>query len=176
MRLTEILADPEAAAVVTGPAGAAAWLLSAVGAACTPWMVRRIGAARSAGLLRVLQGVTVLAMGLLAGVVGVVTAYLACYAVHGASNPAHMTLLHRQVDGPMRATVISMNSMMAQPAGAVGILALTALADAASASVALGVGAMVLAAAAPFYLPALRQERERDRGPVGVDELAERAR
>jgi len=176
VRLTEILADPQAAAVVTGPAGAAAWFLSAVGAGCTPWLIRRIGAARSAGLLRVLQGVTVLAMGLLAGVVGVVTAYLACYAVHGASNPAHMTLLHRQVDGPMRATVISMNSMMAQPAGAVGIIALTSLADTTSTSVALYVGALVLAVAAPFYLPALRQERRRGSGPAVVDQLAEQRR
>jgi MFS family permease len=162
VRLTEILADPESAAVVTGPAGAAAWLLSAVGAACTPWLIRLVGAARCAALLRVLQGVAVLAMGLLGGVVGVVTAYLACYAVHGASNPAHMTLLHRQVEGPMRATVISINSMMAQPAGAVGIIALTALADASSAGVALALGALVLAVAAPFYLPALRQERQRE--------------
>jgi MFS family permease len=161
VRLTEILADPEGAAAITGPAGAGAWLLSAVGAAGTPWLVDRLGAARTAGLLRVLQGITVLVMGLLGGVVGVVIAYLACYAVHGASNPAHMTLLHRQVEGPMRATVISMNSMMAQPAGAVGIIVLTGLADATSAGVAMYLGAVVLALAAPFYLPAFRQERGR---------------
>jgi MFS family permease len=163
VRLTEILADPEGAAVVTGPAGAGAWLLSAAGAACTPWLIQRFGAGRSAALLRVLQGCAVLAMGLLGGVVGVVTAYLACYAVHGASNPAHMTLLHRQVEGPMRATVVSINSMVAQPAGAVGIIALTALADTTSTSLALYVGALVLALAAPLYLPAVRQERARQR-------------
>lgn len=33
VRLTEILGDAESAAVVTGPAGSAAWLLSAAGAA-----------------------------------------------------------------------------------------------------------------------------------------------
>lgn len=159
IRLTEILADPESAAVVTGPAGAAAWLASAAGAACTPWLVHAIGAARTAGLLRILQGATVLAMGLLGGVVGVVTAYLACYAVHGSSNPAHMTLLHRQVDGPMRATVLSINSMMSQPAGAIGVIVLTAIADATSTTPAMVIGGLVLAAAAPFYLPALRQER-----------------
>jgi hypothetical protein len=51
--------------------------------------------------------------------------------------------------------------MMAQPAGAVGIIVLTGLADATSASVAMYLGAVVLALAAPFYLPAFRQERAR---------------
>lgn len=41
-------------------------------------------------------------MGVLAGPVGLVTAYLASYVAHGASNPMHTTLLHRQVDGRHR--------------------------------------------------------------------------
>ena len=98
-------------------------------------------------------------MGLLAGPVGVLIAYLACYAVHGASNPLHMGLLHRQVDGPYRTSVISLNSMMAQPAGALGAVVLTALADATSVSTAMLVGAVVLAVAAPLYLPAWRAGR-----------------
>lgn len=165
VRLTEILDDTKAAAVITGPAGSAAWLLSAAGAAATPWLGRRLGMAPTAALLRVLHGVTVAFMGLLGGVVGVVAAYLACYAVHGASNPAHMTLLHRQVEGPVRATVVSLNSMLAQPAGALGVLVLTALADQTSASLAMYVAAGVLAVAAPLYLPAWRQEREQE--PLG---------
>ena len=43
-----------------------------------------------------------------------------CYTVHGASNPMHTTLLHWQVDGSHRTTVLSINSMMSQPAGALG--------------------------------------------------------
>lgn len=170
VRLTEILDDTKAAAVITGPAGSAAWLLSAAGAALTPWLGRRLGMAPTAALMRVLHGVTVLFMGLLGGVVGVVAAYLACYAVHGASNPAHMTLLHRQVDGPIRATVVSLNSMLAQPAGALGVLTLTALADRTSASIAMYLAAAVLAVAAPLYLPAWRQERaaEPADGPVSL--------
>ena len=78
-------------------------------------LLRWLGAAPAAALLRILQGVTVVGMGLLAGPVGVLVAYLACYAVHGASNPLHMGLLHRQVDGPYRTSVISLNSMMASP-------------------------------------------------------------
>jgi len=79
-------------------------------------------------------------------------AYLACYAIHGASNPVHMGLLHRQVDGPHRTSVVSLNSMVAQPAGALGGVVLMAIAGAASVSLAMLVGAAVLAAAAPLYL------------------------
>ena len=101
-------------------------------------------------------------MGVIAGPLGVVTAYLACYVAHGASNPMHMTLLHREVDGPHRATVLSMNSMVAQLAGALGMIALVALADGTSISTAMIVGGIVCALAAPLYIPAWRAERARD--------------
>ena len=101
-------------------------------------------------------------MGVIAGPIGVVTAYLACYVAHGASNPMHMTLLHRQVDGPHRATVLSMNSMISQPAGALGAITLAALADGTSLSTAMIVGGIVCALAAPLYIPAWRAERKRN--------------
>ena len=104
--------------------------------------------------MRVLQGATVVGMALFAGPVGVLAAYLACYTIHGAANPLHQSLLHRQVDGAYRTTVISMNSMVAQPAGALGAVTLGALADATTVPAAMLVGAVVLAAAAPLYLPA----------------------
>jgi len=159
VRLSELVGDADQAAAITGPASSAAWLASAAGAACVPLLTRRLGVAPAAAAMRIVQGVAVVGMGVFGGVIGVVTAYLACYAVHGASNPAHMTLLHRQVDGSVRATVVSLNSMVAQPAGALGVIALTALADASSVSVAMYVGAAVLALGAPLYLPAWRQER-----------------
>lgn len=159
VRLAEVLGDTQQAAAITGPAGSGAWLISAGGAALVPVVWRRLGIAPTAALLRILQGVAVVGIGLFAGVAGVVLAFLAAYLVHGASNPAHMSLVHRQVDGPMRATVVSLNSMIAQPAGALGAIALTALADAASVSIAIYAGAAVLAAAAPLYLPAWRRER-----------------
>ncbi|MEU8044203.1 MFS transporter [Micromonospora echinofusca] len=159
VRLAEVVGDADRAAALLGPATSVAWLANAAGAALTPLMLRHLGAAPSAALLRVLQGVTVVGMGLFAGPVGVLIAFLACYAVHGASNPLHMGLLHRQVDGPYRTSVISLNSMMAQPAGALGALVLTALADRTSISLAMFVGAVVLAVAAPLYLPAWRAER-----------------
>lgn len=159
VRLAEVVGGADRAAALLGPASSAAWLANAAGAALTPLLLRRLGAAPAAALMRVLQGVTVVGMGLLAGPVGVLIAYLACYTVHGASNPLHMGLLHRQVDGPYRTSVLSLNSMMGQPAGALGAVVLTALADATSISVAMLVGAVVLAVAAPLYLPAWRAGR-----------------
>ncbi|MGH3469163.1 MAG: MFS transporter [Thermocrispum sp.] len=173
VRLTELVGDTDRAATITGPASSAAWLASAAGAACIPLLTGRIGVAPSAALMRILQGIAVVGMGVFGGVVGVVSAYLVCYAVHGAANPAHMTLLHRQVDGSVRATAVSLNSMVGQPAGALGIIALTALADNTSVSLAMYVGAAVLAVAAPLYIPAWRQER-RTRRQSAVDEAASR--
>jgi predicted MFS family arabinose efflux permease len=157
VRLAEVVDDADTAAALLGPAGSAAWIASAAGAALVPLASRRIGAPWTGATLRVLQGATVVGMALLAGPAGVLAAYLLCYVVHGAANPVHMGLLHRQVDGPYRTTVLSLNSMMAQPAGALGLLVLTALADATSVSTAMLAGAGVLAAAAPLYLVARSQ-------------------
>jgi len=159
VRLAEVVHDPNRAAALLGPAASAAWLASAGGAAVIAHASRWLGVPLTAGLLRILQGGTVAAMGLLAGPAGVIAAYLACYVVHGASNPLHMGLLHRQVDGQYRTSVISLNSMMAQPAGALGGVVLTAVAGATTVSTAMLVGAVVLAAAAPLYLPAWRASR-----------------
>jgi MFS transporter, DHA1 family, tetracycline resistance protein len=68
----------------------------------------------------------------------------------------HSGLLHRQVDGPYRASLLSLNSMVSQPAGALGLVVLTAIAAQVSISTAIVVGAVVMAAAAPLYLVARR--------------------
>lgn len=160
VRLAEVVGDADRAATLLGPVGTTAWLASAGGAALTPLLTRWFGAAPAAALLRIGQGATVVGMGLLAGPVGVIVAFVACYTVHGASNPLHMGLLHRQVDGPYRTSVISLNSMMAFPAGALGGIVLGAVAEATSVSTAMLVGAVVLAVAAPLYLPAWRAGRQ----------------
>lgn len=167
VRLSDVHGGADAAATITGPAAAAAWVASAAGASVTGWLAGRVGTAMTAVALRVLQGACVVLIGLLGGVVGIIAAYLASYAVHGSSNVAHNALLHRQVDAQTRATTLSLNSMFAQPAGALGLITLTAIADHASTSVAMLVGGIVLAAAAPLYLPALHQERQwmPDRAP-----------
>jgi DHA1 family tetracycline resistance protein-like MFS transporter len=156
VRLAEVVGNADRASALMGPVGSAAWLASAAGAALIPLLARRIGAPWTGLLLRVLQGVTVVGMALFAGPAGVIAAYLLCYTVHGAANPVHSGLLHRQVEGPFRASLISLNSMVSQPAGALGLILLTALAASASTSIAMLVGAVVLAAAAPLYLVARR--------------------
>ena len=158
VRLSEVVGSAEGASALMGPAGSAAWLASAIGAALVPLLAKRIGAPWTGALLRVVQGLAVVGMAVLAGPAGVLTAYLLCYTVHGAANPVHSGLLHRQVDGPYRASLISLNSMMGQPAGALGLMALTALATGVSVSAALLVGAAVLAAAAPLYLVTQRTD------------------
>ncbi|TDV42737.1 MFS transporter [Actinophytocola oryzae] len=161
VRLSEVVGGLEKAASLASPAAAAAWFASAAGAALVPPVTARIGIGVTAVLLRVLQGVTVVGMGLLAGPAGVIAGYLATYLVHGASNPVHNTLLHREVTGDLRSTVASMNSMVGQPGFAVGAILLTALASGVSTGFAIVVGAVVLALAAPLYLPAVRAERRR---------------
>jgi MFS family permease len=174
VRLAEVLHDPDRAAALLGPASSGAWLASALGAALVPLVTRRIGAPWAGFAMRLAQGATVVGMALLAGPVGVLIAFLLCYVVHGAANPVHSGLLHRQVDGPYRNSVISLNSMMAQPAGAVGGLTLTALADATSVSVAMLVGAGVLAAAAPLYLAARSRKAVAVHGVSGDAEFGYR--
>jgi DHA1 family tetracycline resistance protein-like MFS transporter len=159
VRLAEEIGGLERAAAIIGPAGAVAWLAFAAGSALVPLLSARFGVAATAAVLRVAQGLAVLGMGLLAGPVGVLTGYLVAYAMHGASGPVHMTLIHREVTSEHRSTVTSMNSMVGQPAGSLGLILLTALASGVSTSFAIVVGAVVLAVAAPLYLPAVRAER-----------------
>jgi predicted MFS family arabinose efflux permease len=154
VRLAEVVGDPSRASALMGPVGSVGWLASALGAALVPLLARRIGAPWTGFVLRILNGVTVVGMALFAGPAGVIAAYLVCYTVHGASSPVHNGLLHRQVDGPYRTSLLSLNSMVSQPAGALGLVVLAAVASAASLQVSLLVGAAVLALAAPLYLVA----------------------
>jgi predicted MFS family arabinose efflux permease len=165
IRLSEAVGDLDQAAALMGPVSSLAWFAAAAGAAGVVLLSDRIGVARSAAVLRIGQGATIVAMGVIAGPIGLVTAFLACYVAHGASNPMHTTLLHREVSGAHRTTVLSMNSMVAQPAGAVGAILLAALADGTSISTAMIVAGVACALAAPLYVPAWRAERGR-RHPV----------
>jgi sugar phosphate permease len=140
------------AARLLGPAITLAWVLSALGAAAAPALVRRFGAGPAACGLRLLHGATVVGMGLAVGPAGLVVAYLASYWAHGATAPVHYGMVHRAVESSHRATVVSANSLTSQLGGALSGIVLGALADATSISTAMLVAAAVLAAAAPLYL------------------------
>jgi MFS family permease len=172
VRLSELVDGADQAAALMGPVSSAAWFASAAGAAVITVLSRRVGIAPAAALMRLLQAGTVVVMGVVGGPVGLVIAFLACYTVHGASNPLHMTLLHREVTGEHRTTLISLNSMVSQPAGALGIVVLTAVADGTSVATALVLGGLVLALGAPFYLPAWRREHERRTTGADLDAVA----
>lgn len=152
VRLAELVGDADRAAAVMGPVVAAGWAAGALGAAALPRLSRRWGLVPLSVALRIVQGATVVAMGLAWGPVGLIAGYLATYGVHMAAGVAHESLLHRQVAGPHRATVLSLASMAMQPAGSLGSVVLGALATGASTALAIGVGGVVLALAAPLFL------------------------
>lgn len=158
VRLAAIQGSTTAAGALMGPSVTVAWLVSAGAALAVPIAARRFGRALTAVALRILQGCSVAVIGLAGGVVGVVIAFLITNAMHGASNPIHQTLLHRRIDSAERTTVLSVNSMLSMVGFAIGAVGLGAVADRAGLTTAISLAAVVLAAAAVLYLPAVRQE------------------
>jgi hypothetical protein len=73
----------------------------------------------------------------------------------------HNTLLHRQAGSANRATVLSINSMIAGGFASLGLLALGPLAEYTSTATAIVVAGAFSIVGAALYLPARRQERER---------------
>ncbi|GAA1591924.1 MFS transporter [Actinoplanes couchii] len=149
VRLSEVTTM---AGALTGPVSSAAWGAAAAGAALVPVLTRRLGPRWTGFALRIGQGLAIVAMGLLAGPIGVIGGFLICYMVHGAANPVHAALLHRQAEGEYRTVLLSLNSMVGQPGFAFGSIVLTAVAAWAGTGAAIVAGAVVLAVAAPLYL------------------------
>jgi MFS family permease len=169
--MAEVSGGADQAAAALGPVLTAAWALSAIGSALAPRLVRRYGSARAGLGLRLTHGLTVVGMGVAAGPSGLIVAYLCTYGVHGATNTVHYGMVHRAVDSRHRATVVSANSLTSQVGGAVSGIALGALADATSITVAMLVAAAVLASAGPLYLvgrPAKLVPAQRDDAPVSA--------
>jgi MFS family permease len=161
IRLAELVGGEERAGALMGPVAAAAWGIFAVGAALAGLASARIGVTRTAMLARVLNGLGALVMGLVAGPVALIAAYLFTYTLHGSAGPMHAALLHREARAGNRATVLSMNSMIASGAFAIGAPALGFLAEGTSTQVAMVAAGTFSILGVLFYLPALRAERER---------------
>lgn len=152
VRLGELLGESGDAAAVMGPVSAAAWGVSALGAALVAPFVRRWSAVSVSVTLRLVQGATVVAMGLVGGPVWLVVAFLATYAVHSAAGVVYESLLHQQAESANRATVLSLSSMAMHPGGSVGMLVLGAVAGTWSTGAAFVLAGVVTAAAAPLFL------------------------
>ncbi|MEO6789392.1 MAG: MFS transporter [Ornithinibacter sp.] len=171
VRLSELAGGEARAGALMGPVSAAAWGLFAVGSAAAGRASKRIGVARVALAARIFNGALVVVMGLMAGPIGLITAFLLTYTLHGAAGPVHATLLHRQADAGNRTTVLSMNSMAAGGAYSLGLLVLGPLAEATSTATAMiAAGAFSILGAA-LYLPAIRAERSGTRTTVAAGTL-----
>ncbi|TQN46698.1 putative MFS family arabinose efflux permease [Humibacillus xanthopallidus] len=160
IRLAELVGGEERAGAIMGPVAAGGWAVFAVGAALAGWTSRRVGVARTAILARVLNGLGALVMGLVAGPAALIAAYSVTYLLHGSGGPMHAALLHREARAGNRATVLSMNSMVAFAAFGVCAPLLGLLAEQTSTQVAMVAAGAVSIVGALFYLPARRAERK----------------
>lgn len=165
IRLGELLGSEERAAAWMGVTASAGWGVFALGSALAGLLSSRIGVARTAMLARILNSLGAVVMGLVAGPVALVAAYLFTYAMHGTGGPMHGALLHREAQARNRATVLSMNSMMMFAAYSLAAPLLGLLADRASNQTAMVAAGAVSLVGVLCYLPARRHER-RARVPV----------
>jgi len=168
LRIEQIVGSEQRAAAVFGPASAAAWALFAVGALLASRASRTVGVTWIAIASRLANGLFVVIMGLAAGLVGLLVGFGLAYLTHGSAGPMHAALLHREADRTTRATVLSLNSMVAGGTYSVGILLLTAFAQSTSITTAIVVGGTFSLLGSLCYLPALRREREAARSELRV--------
>ncbi|HKJ54499.1 MAG TPA: MFS transporter [Nitriliruptoraceae bacterium] len=170
VRLADLVGSTDGGAALLGPVSAAGWAASGAGAFFVVRLSRRLGPYRTGALLRLVQAGFIVAMGLVAGVAGIVAAFIATYLVHGASGPVHLNLVHRQVDADHRATALSLNSMVAFASFSVAGIGIGAIADQVSVPVAMVTCAVVAALGAVAYLAARRADPTHGRGqdPAGM--------
>ncbi len=159
VRLAEVAGGETHAGALMGPVSAAAWGLFAVGSAAAGLTSRRIGVAWTALAARVLNGAFIVVMGLMTGPLGLITAFLVTYTLHGSGGPVHSTLLHRQAQARNRTTVLSMNSMVGGGFFSLGLLVLGPLAEHTSTATGIVAAGAFSILGAALYLPAIRQER-----------------
>lgn len=152
--LGELADEPTHAALVYGALVALGFGADALGAAGSVRLRDRVGtsigaATAAGGLASIATGVLVLAAALEGGVALVLAAgaYLLVFTGLGAAGPLLSELLHGRVDDEHRATVLSVESLLFQGAGALGGLGAGVLVTAYGAPAGLAVGAAALAAA-----------------------------
>jgi len=166
LRLEEMVGSAQQAGALVGPVSAAGWGLFSVGAWLAGATSSRIGVARAAVVGRVLNALGAVVMGLVLGPVGLIAAYLFTYSMHGLNGPPHEALLHREAHAKNRSTVLSINSMMAFLAFGVAGPVFGLMADRVSLAAAMVTAGAVSILGAFCYLPARRQEREREPEPA----------
>jgi MFS family permease len=171
VRLEDLVGTTDRAAALLGPIGAVAWTASGIGASLIVRVSKRLGPYRTGALLRVLQAATIMGMAALVGPIGVTIAYIATYLLHGASNPVHMNLLHRQVDSSRRTTALSLDSMVGFATYSVAGIAIGAAADTWTVGIAMMICAVVASVGAFAYMVASRHDTGSE--PGVIDRFAE---
>ena len=166
IRLAELVGGEEQAGALMGPVAAVGWGVFAAGAALAGLGSRRFGVARTAIAARILNGLGAVTMGLVAGPVSLIAAYLFTYSMHGTGGPMHATLMHREASAANRATVLSMGSMVFFATFSILGTPLGLLAEVTSTQVSMVAAGAFSVFGALLYLPALRAERRRT-NPVG---------
>lgn len=159
IRLAELVGGEEQAGAIMGPVAAGGWAVFALGSALAGVTSRRLGVTKTAILARILNAMGAIVMGLVAGPAALILAYLFTYSMHGSGGPMHAALLHREATSRNRATVLSINSMVAFAVLTVAAPALGFLADATTNQVAMVTAGAFSMMGAFFYLPALRAEK-----------------
>jgi len=162
IRLAELVGGEEQAGAVMGPVAAVGWGVFAAGSALAGLGSRRFGVAKMAIAARILNGLGAVTMGLVAGPVALIVAYLFTYSMHGMGGPMHDTLMHREASARNRATVLSMGSMVFFISFSIFGTPLGLLAEATSLQVSMVLAGSFSLLGAFLYLPALRAERERN--------------
>lgn len=159
LRLEELLGSAKDAGALVGPVAAGGWAVFAAGSWLAGLASARVGVARAAMLGRLLNGLGAVVMGLVAGPVALVAAYLVTYSMHGMNGAPHAALLHREAEARNRSTVLSMNSMVAFLAFAAAAPVVGSVADHVGLQPAMvGAGAFSVLGLV-LYLPARRKER-----------------
>lgn len=156
-RVADLLGGTERTEVF-GLLWAGGFLAAACGSAFTPALARlfggRVGRAALAG--RAAEGAVMLALGAVSALVPTVGLYGLAYLVGGVVHPLHEELLHRNVPSGQRATMLSVSSLCLMAGGAVGSLALPAVADGAGIGAAWLAGGVLLTVSALLYRPFAR--------------------
>jgi MFS family permease len=161
LRLEEFLGSQQAAGAAMGPIAAVGWAIFSLGTFLAGIASKRFGVARAAMLGRLLNGTGVVIMGLSLGPASLIAAYLFTYSAHGLNGPPHGALLHREAEASNRATVLSINSMMAFLAFGIGAPLAGLLADRTSVATTMITVGLISLLGVACYLPARRAELAR---------------
>ncbi|XVX21188.1 MFS transporter [Actinomycetota bacterium] len=159
VRLAELVGGETRAGALIGPVAAGGWAVFALGSALAGWASRRHGVARAAILGRALNGIGAVVMGLTAGPVALIAAYLFAYGAHGMNGAPHSALLHREAESSNRATVLSINSMVSFLAFSIASTVMGHIAGAWSIQAAMVIAGAFSILGVFCYLPALRHEQ-----------------